>query len=317
MTPVLSVVVTTYNRAAILARCLEALLLQAGSESYEVLVVDDGSTDETADLLDRLEADSPLLRSHRQPNGGRAIARNAGLAQARGEYLCYVDSDVVVVPTFVAAHLAAHRRARGDRPVFVQGLSINIHDWAQIGRVSVPPFDPSRAFFDTKNVSIRRAHLEEVGGFDTGFVEYGWEDLELGVRLKARGLGIVRSREALGYHFHPAFTVQDLPKLRRIEEERGRMAARFLAMHPTLDVRLMTQDTPLHEVLNAIATWGGFWDEVRIRPFLAFLESKGRVGLAAQVAQIVLNQYNLRELRRAQSGATQNVTPQAASQAPD
>lgn len=300
--PMLSVVVTTYNRAPILEKALRALLDQRTTFDYEVLVVDDGSTDTTPELLDALQQDHPRLRSVTQVNQGRARARNTGIREARGEYLCYVDSDVVVVPTFVQAHMDAHVAARDKRPgreVFVQGHSVNVDDFDRLTEAKVPPFDPSRAFFDTKNVSIRRAMLEEVGGFDTGFVEYGWEDLELGVRLKAKGVGIVRSNEALGFHYHPAFAVADLPKLRRIEEERGRMAARFLAMHPTLDVRLMTQDTWFHAGLNTVLTWGGLLNERTMRPVFAALEGAGLTGVAAQLAQIVLNQYNIRELRSA------------------
>ncbi|MNT81674.1 hypothetical protein D3C72_2212930 [compost metagenome] len=113
------------------------------------------------------------------------------------------------------------------------------------------------------------------------------------------GVGIVRSHEALGFHYHPAFTVADLPKLRRIEEERGRMAARFLAMHPTLDVRLMTQDTWFHVGLDAVLTWGGLLNERTLRPVLEGLERAGHRAFAGQLAQIVLNQYNLRSLRQA------------------
>jgi glycosyltransferase involved in cell wall biosynthesis len=306
MTPQLSVVVTTYNRAAILAKCLDALLHQEGDPSYEVLVVDDGSTDETPGMLDALMAEHPRLRVYRQPNGGRASARNAGIREARGLYLCYVDSDVFVAPGFVKAHLDAHaafqqRLAAGKagkhKDCFVQGLSVNISRLEDAYRVKV--FDPSRAFFDTKNVSLKRAWLQELGGFDTGFVEYGWEDLELGVRLKERGVTIVRARDAYGFHFHPAFTVDDLPKLRRLEEERGRMAARFYRLRPTWEVRLMIQLTPLHDVLNAIATWGGLLDETKLRGVLAWLERRGKAWWAGQWAQIVLNQYNLRELHRA------------------
>lgn len=303
MTPQLSVVVTTYNRASILSRCLEALLHQHGDPSYEVLVVDDGSTDETPDLLARLVQEHPSrLRVYRQPNGGRASARNAGIREARGLYLCYVDSDVFVAPGFVRAHLdghAAYRARHPGRDCFVQGLSVNIDRLEDAFRVKVPPFDPSRAFFDTKNVSIRREILSEVGGFDTGFVEYGWEDLELGVRLKERGVAILRSREAYGFHFHPAFTVEDLPKLRRIEEERGRMAARFYRLRPTFEVRMMIQLTPLHRVLDAIATWGGLLDERNMRGVLAWLERRGHAWWAGQWAQIILNRYNLVELHRA------------------
>lgn len=298
----LSVVVTTYNRAPILEKALRALLNQESTEPYEIVVIDDGSTDGTPELVRGLQADHSHLRYVAQSNQGRAIARNTGIREARGEFLCYVDSDVVVVPGFVRAHVEAHREARRMNPareVFVQGLSVNVDDFDHLTDAKVPPFDPSRAFFDTKNVSIRRSLLEQVGGFDTGFVEYGWEDLELGIRLKAVGVGIVRSRRALGYHYHPRFTVQDLPRLRRIEEERGRMAARFLHMHPTLDVRLMTQETPLHDVLNFIATWGGIWNERTLRPALTVVERLGWYGFAAQWAQIVLNQYNLVELKRA------------------
>lgn len=302
MTPQLSVVVTTYNRAAILAKCLDALLHQEGDPSYEVLVVDDGSTDETPAMLDALMADHARLRVYRQPNGGRASARNSGIREARGEYLCYVDSDVFVSPGFVKAHLDAHAAFREKHPgrdCFVQGLSVNIDRLEDAFQVKIPPFDPSRAFFDTKNVSLRRAILSEVGGFDTGFVEYGWEDLELGVRLKERGVAIVRSRDANGFHFHPAFTVEDLPKLKRIEEERGRMAARFYRLRPTWEVRLMIQLTPLHDVLNAIATWGGLLDERNMREVFAWLERRGHAWWAGQWAQIILNQYNLKELHRA------------------
>ncbi len=306
MTPKLSVVVTTYNRAVILAKCLDALLHQEGEPSYEVLVVDDGSTDETPAMLAGLMTEHARLRVHRQPNGGRASARNAGIREARGEYLCYVDSDVFVAPAFVKAHLEAHAAfhasAGAERNCFVQGLSVNIDDLEDAFRVAIPPFDPSRAFFDTKNVSLRRALLHDVGGFDTGFIEYGWEDLELGLRLKDRGVAIVRSRAAHGYHFHPAFSVADLPKLRRIEEERGRMAARFYRMRPTWEVRLMIQLTPLHDGLNAIATWGGLLDETNMRGIFAWLERRGKAWWAGQWAQIILNRYNVKELHRALRG---------------
>lgn len=303
MTIQLSVVVTTYNRAAILAKCLDALLDQEGQPSYEVLVVDDGSTDATPELLSKLMQTHERLRVYRQPNAGRSAARNAGIREARGEILCYVDSDVFVTRGFVQAHLDAHAafraRSGGRRECFVQGQSVNIDKLEDAYKAKVPPFDPSRAFFDTKNVSIRRALLSEVGGFDTGFVEYGWEDLELGLRLKDRGVAIVRAREALGFHFHPAFTVSNLPKLRRIEEERGRMAARFFRLRPTWEVRLMIQLTPLHDVLNAIATWGGLLDERNMRAVFAWLERRGQAWWAGQWAQIILNRYNVAELHRA------------------
>ena len=91
----------------------------------------------------------------------------------------------------------------------------------------------------------------------------------------------------------------DLPKLTRIEDERGGMAARFYHLKPTWEVRLMIQLTPLHDVLNAIATWGGLLNERNMRGVLAWLERRGHAWWAGQWAQILLNQYNLKELHRA------------------
>jgi glycosyltransferase involved in cell wall biosynthesis len=300
-----SVVVTTYNRVTLLETCLERLLLHQDRVADEVLVVDDGSTDATPALLERLATSHPVLRWVRQDNAGRAVARNTGIREARGDVLCYVDSDVLVVPGFVSAHRAVHEAAGASR-VFVQGFTRNVPDPGAIDWARIPRTDPSRAFFDTKNVSVSREILQALGGFDTGFVEYGWEDLEMGVRLKGAGYRMVRSAPAFGFHIQPAFSVESLPRLRRIEEERGRMAARFLDKHPTLDVRLMTQDTALHRLLDRIVTLGGRLDEHRVAPHLERLVASGHVELAAQLAQLVLNQYNLRELakaRRAGPGA--------------
>ncbi len=296
----LSVVVTTYNRAILLEQCLLRLLDHQTVTPDEVLVIDDGSTDDTPEMLLELSEKHPVLRVVRQANSGRAVARNTGIREARGDILCYVDSDVLVVPGFVAGHRAVHASPRGEL-VFAQGFTRNVPEVQAIDWGRVPSFDPSRAFFDTKNVSVRREALSSLGGFDTGFVEYGWEDLEMGIRLKQIGYRMRRARDAFGFHIQPPFSVESLPRLRRIEEERGRMAARFLAKHPTLDVRLMTQDTPVHRLLNALVTLGGRVDEHVVAPHLERLVRAGHIELAAQLAQLVLNQYNLRELRRAQA----------------
>lgn len=300
MPPLASLVVTTYNRRALLARCLAALLDQDTEESHEVLVIDDGSTDGTEAMVAQLADYHPQLRYHRHPNQGRARTRNRGLELAAGELLIFVDSDVIVVPGFLAAHLAAHhgfQAHHGHDMAFCQGVSLNIADLKAIG-TPLPRFDLSQAFFDTKNVSIPRHHLLAAGGFETGFSEYGWEDLELGIRLKHQGIRRMRSSRAAGYHYHPPVSIAQLPELRRIEEQRGRMAARFYHLHPTWEVRLMIQHTPLHRLLNHLLTWGGKLDERSAAPCLAWLERRGHQGLATLLAQLILNQYNLAELDR-------------------
>jgi len=250
--PAISVVVTTHQRADLLARCLAALLAQEAAPPYEIVVVDDGSRDGTRDLAALLD---PRVRYHWQENAGRAAARNKGLELAEGPLLVYVDSDVFVVPGFLAAHAAAHRRA-GGRLVFAQGVSVDVTRPVDPAAPGVPVADPSRAFFDTKNVSVPTDLLRRAGGFDARFTQYGWEDLEAGMRLRDLGVRKVRAAGAVGFHYHPAFAPGDLEKLARLEEERGRMGARFLALRPTWEVRLMIGLTPLHHFVFWLMTGG-------------------------------------------------------------
>lgn len=298
--PTLSVVIATYNRGAILEKCLRSLIAQTLEASrFEIVVLDDGSTDDTPALVAKLRAESPAQWQYVwQENRGRSHARNAGIALARGEIVVFIDSDVVVTPTFLATHLALHE-ANAGKKVFVQGLSVNTDNFEDPVATPINASHFSAAFFATNNVSVPKAFLVEVGGFDEAFTEYGWEDLELGLRLKAVGVGIVRSREAVGYHWHPAFSLADIPGMKRIEEERGRMAAYFYRKYPTLDVKLMIQLTPLHRALNWLVTLGGWADERKAEPLMRWLLAKNRVFLAQQVAILMLNQYNMEELHKA------------------
>lgn len=107
MEPTFSVVIPTYNRAQLLARTVRAFLAQDGVP-FEVIVVDDGSTDATPEVLAGFR--DPRLRVLRQPNAGLASARNAGLLQARGQYVLFNDDDIVPEAGFLQAHLALHRR---------------------------------------------------------------------------------------------------------------------------------------------------------------------------------------------------------------
>lgn len=248
----ISVVVTTYNRASLLARCLDALLDQEGAPPYEIVVVDDGSTDDTARLA---QLRDPRVRYVPVPHGGRAAARNAGLEAARGEVLIYVDSDVFVVPGFVAAHAACLSGAKG--PVFSQGVSVDVPRPVDPRHPGLGARDLSRAFFDTKNVAAPTELLREAGGFSPEFSEYGWEDLELGLRLKDRGVRMARARGAIGFHCHPPFEAGRLDQQARLEEERGRMGARFYRLRPTLEVKLMVGLTPLHAAACWLLTAGG------------------------------------------------------------
>lgn len=113
MKPKLSLVVPVYNVAPFLAQCLDSLLGQTVRVD-EIVVVDDGSTDGCAEILDGYAASHPQIRLIRQANGGLSVARNAGLEQARGEYVAFVDSDDFVAPEMYERLLAMAERDRLD-----------------------------------------------------------------------------------------------------------------------------------------------------------------------------------------------------------
>ena len=143
-------------------------------------------------------------------------------------------------------------------------------------------------------MAIPRKWLEKVGLFDTRFQLYGWEDLELGVRLKQLGLKLIKCPEAVGYHWHPPFNLGQVPNLIDKEIQRGRMGVLFYQKHPTWEVRLMIQMTWLHRVLWGILSLGGRLNERTLAPILQWFIDQGKPQVALEIARIFLNWYNVK-----------------------
>ncbi len=295
-----SVVIPTYNRLPILQKCLRALEKQDFDatliRNYEVIVVDDGSTDGTLDWIANHRDELPHVREFEQDHQGPAVARNYGVEQANGDTIIFIDSDLVVTSCFLQSHATALRQGqqqlKTDR-VFTYGAVVNTCNFDHPESEPYKLTDFSAAFFATGNVAIAKKWLIEAGLFDTGFQLYGWEDLELGVRLKKLGLKLVKCPEAVGYHWHPAFNLQQIPKLIDQEIQRGRMGVLFYQKHPTWEVRLMIQMTRLHWVLWGLLSLGGRLNEKTMAPFLQWLIDRGRPLLALEIARIFLNWYNV------------------------
>lgn len=291
-----SVVIPTYNRLPILQKCLTALENQDFTQPYEVVVVDDGSTDQTIDFLTDHAADFPHVCLYQQDHGGAAAARNFGILQAKGETIVFIDSDLVVLSSFLSCH--AQALADQDR-AFTYGAVINT---ANFDHPTSEPFkltDFSNAYFATGNVAIAKHWLIEAGLFDLSFRQYGWEDLELGVRLKKLGLRLIKCPAAVGYHWHPAFSLEQLPHLIDVEKQRARMGLVFYQKHPTWEVKLMIQMTWLHLALWGLLSLGGLLNERSLRPLLAWLIQTGKSQLALEIARIFLNWYNVQAVYQA------------------
>lgn len=243
-----TVLISTYQRPAQVTRCLEALgRLRFPAWELEILVVDDGSDDgtEAAVRLVHLPFDVRYLR---QPHGGAASARNAGIRAARGELIVIIDDDTVAVPALVQEHCRSHH---GHDRLVVMG-------WVRHVSPGKPPrrwprlADLSTSFFWTSNVSIARRHLLEAGLFDEDFTEYGWEDPELGDRLRALGLKRRWNWRAIVDHEKRAPRPSDLPALLARAEAAGRTAVVYVRKQPTLRARLATGLTPARRALSRL-----------------------------------------------------------------
>lgn len=263
---------------------------------YEVVLVDDGSTDGTLEWLESHNSEFPHVRPLCQNHQGPAAARNLGVEQAKGDTIIFIDSDLVVTEQFLQAHADAlvkgQQDLRSDR-IFTYGAVINTCNFDNPTSEPYKITDFSAAYFATGNVAIARKWLEKVGLFDTRFQLYGWEDLELGVRLKQLGLKLIKCPEAVGYHWHPPFALEQIPNLIEKEIQRGRMGVLFYQKHPTWDVRMMIQMTWLHRILWGILSVGGRLNERTMAPFLQWLIDRGKPQLALEIARIFLNWYNV------------------------
>jgi glycosyltransferase involved in cell wall biosynthesis len=301
-----SIVIPTYNRLPILQKCLRALEIQTFDSQlvtgYETIVVDDGSTDGTIDWLKQNTAELPHVKIYEQAHKGASAARNLGVEQAQGDTIIFIDSDIVVTPSFLQCHadaLLREQKASGDDKIFTYGAVINTANFEEPTSEKYKIIDFSNAYFATTNVAIPRHWLMEVGLFDLDFNLYGWEDLELGVRLKNRGIKMVKCPKAVGYHWHPAFTLDRIPRLIQQEIERGQMGVIFYQKHPTLDVKITIQMTVFHRILWNILSLGGALNERTMRPLLQWSIDRQKPQLAEQFARIFLNQYSVQEVHSA------------------
>lgn len=296
-----SVVIPTYNRLPILQKCLRALEYQdirADSviTGYEVVLVDDGSTDGTLEWLEAHKDEFPHVTWYFQDHQGPAAARNLGVKEAKGDTIIFIDSDLVVTENFLQAHadaLVKGEEQLGRDRIFTYGWVINTCDFDNPNSEPYKITDFSAAYFATGNVAIARKWLEEAGLFDTRFQLYGWEDLELGVRLKKLGLKLIKCPEAVGYHWHPPFNLDQIPRMIDREIQRGRMGVLFYEKHPTWEVRMMIQMTWLHRILWGVLSLSGRLNEKTMAPFLQWLIDRGKPQLALEVARIFLNWYNV------------------------
>ena len=247
-----SVIIPTYRRAQLLPLVLDAWFSQRVSAgNYELVVVNDGSDDGTAEVLAEHERSAAgQLRVITQANAGLAAARNTGIAASSGSLLLFSDDDMLPRDELVIErHLGAQQAAEGAWVSHCQVPSSHATTpfqayWRRRLHAGTDRLthgaDLGVGGFWFASLSLPRRLLAGAS-FATSFKGYGWEEHELGYRLHKRG---VRARFLRGNYLDHHDAVQ-LASSRGKFEAMGRAAWTFLRLHPTLQVALWTGTHPL------------------------------------------------------------------------
>jgi GT2 family glycosyltransferase/peptidoglycan/xylan/chitin deacetylase (PgdA/CDA1 family) len=206
MAPQLSVVIPTYNRREQLRACLDALAQQTQPASdFEVIVVVDGSTDGTVEMLEALTPPFSLHAVTQEGNSGYGAARNAGVEVASGTYLLFLDDDVMASPQLVSEHLRVQREEGGVGVIgpypqsLPPGAGRFARAWAEMRLEyydSLTKRTPTFTSVHTGNFSVSKANALTVGGFAEDLPRA--VDIEFGYRLQEAGVRFVFAPEALG-----------------------------------------------------------------------------------------------------------------------
>jgi glycosyltransferase involved in cell wall biosynthesis len=182
-----SIIIPCYNYARFLPDAVASVLAQTFTD-WELIVVDDGSTDATLTTARQLMARHPdrRIRVFQQPNAGPAAARNTGAERAAGEYMLFLDADDMLAPTLLECAVAILREQPAVGFVY-SGMRLfgqDRHEWPSVA------FDLRRLALDNyvlPHALVRRAAWRQVGGFDMIHFPYGFEDWDFWLRVAAAG----------------------------------------------------------------------------------------------------------------------------------
>jgi len=221
--PLVSVITPTYNRAEYLSDAVQSVLNQTHSH-LEYFIIDDGSTDDTAQILQPYLRDN-RVRYYTQPHRGQSAARNTGLHLSRGEYVCFLDSDDIWEPDKLESELALFSRhpdvdiIYGDiRVIDPKGRDLGLRNMKRhSGIITEYLLDDNCVPFDSN--MVRRRCFEEMGGLDATLPQS--DDYELWLRFSTR------------YRF--LYHARAVTRVRVMHNQlSGNKDARFCAVHTIL-----------------------------------------------------------------------------------
>jgi glycosyltransferase involved in cell wall biosynthesis len=245
-----------YNRANELRRVLDAYENQRLEQPFEVIAVDDASSDDTLEVLTSYQPTRYALHvEHLEENQGPAAARNRGISLAKAPVIMFVGDDILPRSDLLRGHLAAHRR-NPENEIAILGKVVWPNDFPvntlmrHIDGVGSQQFsyhfliDGEQYDFRhlyTANISLKRSMLfSQDTWFDTGFQFAALEDAELGYRLSRDGLRIIYASNLIGYHYHYHNVWTFTTRQYRV----GLMATKFIEKYPEVRTSIVGRKWP-------------------------------------------------------------------------
>jgi glycosyltransferase involved in cell wall biosynthesis len=261
-----SVIIPAYNAGKTIAQTLEAVLAQA-DEKVEIIVVDDGSADGTAEIVKRFP-----VKYLRQENQGPASARNLGVINAQTEIILFLDSDCVPQSGWLQAMTApfANPEISGVKGRYITRQKSLVARFVQLEFEERYRMLEKRNFIDfvdSYSAGFRKSAFQAVGGFDESFPKADNEDVDLSYKLSKAGCKMVYAPSAVVEHTHPATIVKYL----KVKFGRGYWRTVVYRRHPgkavsdsytpqTLKLQILTVGLFWAGIIYAILT--GFWNFV-------------------------------------------------------
>ena len=272
-----SVVIPTKNRAALLAEAIDHIESQTISrEQYELIVIDNDSTDDTRSVIEQKAKTYSNFRSGWQEKPGAAATRNAGLRLAKGDLILFIDDDVQAEPGLIESHLQWQSKNPSTSVIGAvsmpwAGTSDPFLRYLRDHRI-LNPYTPSKgpidfAYYHTCNVSTPTQLLYDVGGFNENFQIYGMEDIELGYRLEKAGCRMVFAADARAIHYRfPGY--EDFIDR---SEQAGYSLGQLIQLHPELKKRFV-ESSRIGKRLKSVHSLYG-WTAAAMSPFINLLAS--------------------------------------------
>jgi glycosyltransferase involved in cell wall biosynthesis len=250
--PKVSVVIPTWNRADLLAQTIDKIEHQTmARDSYEVIVIDNESTDHTQKVLGQKSRLYPKLKRFKQSKRGAAATRNVGIRAATGDIVLFIDDDIQAEPNLVEAHWQNHQRHPGSSIIggvittwdgCTDAFLRYLRDRGIFNPYSIACGPMDFSYYHTGNVSTARSVLLDVGGFNEQFAIYGMEDIELGYRLERHGSRMVHGPDARAVHQYFPTYQQFIERC----EQAGYSLGKMIELHPELRGRFVEHGRRTH-----------------------------------------------------------------------